>query len=81
MLLEKLKVYARRFIALACLILNILCCWFWWESYKATVNWSKRFDLFPLPFYATYWPHWFIVDFCISVIVLCSFILALLAIK
>jgi len=52
-----------------CGIMTVLGCWLWWESYKMTVNWSKRDELFPLPFYIVWLPHWFVVDLAILIII------------
>ena len=50
-------------------ILTVLGLWLWWESYKATVNWAKRVELFPSPFYLIWLPHWFWVDLAILIII------------
>ena len=44
-----------------------------------TVVWSKRGELFPMPFGVAYIPHWIIIDLCITLISVSSFVLALLA--
>ena len=50
-------------------ILTVLGLWLWWESYKATVNWPKRMEPFPSPFYLIKLPHWFWVDLAILIII------------
>ena len=51
-------------------ILTVLGLWLWWESYKATVIWSKRMELFPSPFYLVWLPHWFWVDLAILITII-----------
>jgi len=51
-------------------ILTVLGLWLWWESYKMTVIWSKRMELFPMPFYAFYLPHYAVVDLAILLVIL-----------
>jgi len=51
-------------------VLTVLGLWLWWESYKCTVIWSKRMELFPSPFYLVWLPHWFWVDLAILLIIL-----------
>jgi len=46
-------------------ILLVLSLWLWWESYKMTVIWSKRMELFPMPFYLFHLPHYAVVDLAI----------------
>ena len=50
-------------------ILTVLGLWLWWESYKCTVVWAKRHELFPLPFYLVKLPHWLVVDLAILMII------------
>ena len=50
-------------------ILTVLGLWLWWESYKMTVDWAKRHELYPLPFYVAYVPHWFAVDLAITLVI------------
>ena len=59
-------------LAVTLLVIIVLGCWLWWESYKCTVNWSRRSDLFPMPFYLFYLPHWAVVDLAITLIVFSS---------
>ena len=51
-------------------ILTVLGLWLWWESYANTVIWPKRMELFPSPFYLVWLPHWFWVDFAITLIII-----------
>ena len=51
-------------------VLTVLGLWLWWESYANTVIWSKRVELFPSPFYLVWLPHWFWVDFAITLIII-----------
>ena len=51
-------------------ILTVLGLWLWWESYKMTVIWSKRMELFPMPFYAFHLPHYAVVDLAILLVIL-----------
>lgn len=50
-------------------ILTVLGLWLWWESYKCTVIWSKRMELFPMPFYAFHLPHYAVVDLAILLVI------------
>lgn len=68
----------RKAIAVILFAVNILGCWLWWESYKSTVDWSRRSELFPLPFYIVSLPHWFIVDLAIALIILSSLFLTIM---
>ena len=63
------KLGLRQFRKITGGILTILGLWLWWESYKATVNWAKRMELFPSPFYLIWLPHWFWVDLAILIII------------
>ena len=51
-------------------ILTVLGLWLWWESYKMTVIWAKRMELFPMPFYAFHLPHYAVVDLAILLVIL-----------
>jgi len=68
-------------VVLFLLVADVLGLWLLWESYKCTVNWSKRKELFPLPFYIVSLPHWFVVDLAILIDVVCTTVLAYLAIS
>jgi len=63
------KLGLRQFRKITGGILTVLGLWLWWESYKATVIWSKRMELFPSPFYLIKLPHWFWVDLAILIII------------
>ena len=63
------KLGLRQFRKITGGILTVLGLWLWWESYKATVIWSKRMELFPSPFYLIWLPHWFWVDLAILIII------------
>ena len=63
------KLGLRQFRKITGGILTILGLWLWWESYKATVIWSKRMELFPSPFYLVWLPHWFWVDLAILMVI------------
>ncbi len=76
---RKLRKWIRRVLAVGLFAVNIFSCWMWWESYKMHVNWSKRGEMFPLPFGIISLPHWIIIDLCITLISVSSFVLALLA--
>lgn len=69
----------RTAICIAMLVAILLSEWLWWESYRCTVNWSKRHELFPLPFYIVYLPHWLVVDMSIAIIALCASVLTYMA--
>ena len=64
------KLGLRQFRKITGGILTILGLWLWWESYKCTVIWSKRMELFPSPFYLIWLPHWFWVDLAILIIII-----------
>ena len=64
------KLGLRQFRKITGGILTVLGLWLWWESYKATVIWSKRMELFPSPFYLIKLPHWFWVDLAILIIII-----------
>jgi len=51
-------------------VLTVLGLWLWWESYKCTVIWAKRMELFPMPFYAFHLPHYAVVDLAILLVIL-----------
>ena len=51
-------------------VLTVLGLWLWWESYKMTVIWQKRMELFPMPFYAFHLPHYAVVDLAILLVIL-----------
>ena len=63
------KLGLRQFRKITGGILTILGLWLWWESYKATIIWAKRMELFPSPFYLIKLPHWFWVDLAILIII------------
>ena len=68
--MQSLRTKLRKALAVVLFLINVLGCWLWWESYKATVDWSKRSELFPLPFYIISLPHWLVVDLAITLIIL-----------
>jgi len=69
------------YVAVALLAVSILSLWLWWESYSDTVIWELRDLAFPMPFYLTWFPHWFVVDLAISINIVVSLALTYLVIK
>ena len=67
---RNLKLGWREFRKITGGILTALGLWLWWESYKMTVIWQKRMELFPMPFYAFWLPHYAVVDLAILLVLL-----------
>jgi len=67
-------------LAVALLASTLLSVWVWWEAYKLSVDWGKRYEPFPLPFYVWSLPNWFVIDLAILIIVASSVLLTVLAI-
>jgi len=76
-----MKASLRRAVAVVLFTIVVLATWLFWESYKCTVNWSKRHELFPLPFYILKLPHWFVVDLAIALIIFSSLALTIMVIE
>jgi hypothetical protein len=72
----------RKLLVVVCLVLIILGEWIMWEAVVKPLknmnpaSWSRDF---PSPFYIFYAPLWFWHDLSIAIVVVCSAVLAYLA--
>jgi hypothetical protein len=79
-----LKRRLHKFVVLLCLTLIILAEWVMWEAVVKPLksmnpaSWSRDF---PAPFYVFTAPIWFWHDLSITIVVVCSVILAYLALR
>ena len=73
-----------KFVVLLCLTLIILAEWVMWEAVVKPLkganpaSWSRDFSS---PFYVFYAPLWFWHDLSITIVVVCSVVLAYLALR
>jgi hypothetical protein len=81
---RSLRARERKVLVIVCLALIIIAEWMMWEAVVKPLkdmnpsSWSRGF---PSPFYLFYAPIWFWHDLSITLVIVCSIVLALLSLR
>lgn len=67
--------------AVAFLVIGVVAEWLHWEVEKSFIDWARRKQPFPAPFYAFYWPRGAWEDLAITLAILAMAVLAYLALS